>query len=156
MRLQTLMNEEFQNPIDADKVAEKPGLLPYAHTSGGAVIRPEDMGKAKSYALKAMEQQTDMQIRQLQQQIELLYRQANDIKDRKEISNVIYTADMGFDPIINHTYYLYQKDNAVYALSMIAPDEWGRSAKKMNAIACVKLLADHTWEIVKKFESDHY
>ncbi len=35
----------FVNPIDPDKVAENPGLLPYAHTAGGAVIRPEDKGR---------------------------------------------------------------------------------------------------------------
>ena len=30
--------EEFINPIDPDKVAENPHLLPYAHTVGSAVI----------------------------------------------------------------------------------------------------------------------
>ena len=29
--------QAFVNPIDKDKVAENPGLLPYAHTAGGAV-----------------------------------------------------------------------------------------------------------------------
>ena len=35
----TPAEEAFVNPIDKDKVAENPGLLPYAHTAGGAVIR---------------------------------------------------------------------------------------------------------------------
>ena len=34
----TPAEEAFVNPIDKDKVAENPGLLPYAHTAGGAVI----------------------------------------------------------------------------------------------------------------------
>lgn len=146
-----MTEEEFINPIDKDKTAENPGLLPYAHTSGGALIKPEDMGKAKSYALKAMEQQTDMQMNQLHQQIELLYRQANEIKERKEVSHIIYTAQMGFDPLINHIYYLYQKADESYSLSMVAPSEWGRSANKLTAVACVRLLADHTWEIIEKY-----
>jgi hypothetical protein len=146
-----MIEEEFINPIDKDKTAENPGLLPYAHTSGSAVIKPEDMGKAKSYALKAMEQQTDMQMNQLHQQIELLYRQANEIKERKEVSHIIYTAQMGFDPLINHIYYLYQKADESYLLSMVAPSEWGRSANKLKAVACVRLLADHTWEIMEKY-----
>ena len=32
------------NPIDKDKITETPSLLPYAHTIGGVVIRPEDVG----------------------------------------------------------------------------------------------------------------
>jgi hypothetical protein len=42
-----MSDDKFINPINKDKVAENPGLLPYAHTAGGAVIRPEDMGKTK-------------------------------------------------------------------------------------------------------------
>jgi hypothetical protein len=41
--------QAFVNPIDKDKVAENPGLLPYAHTAGGAVIRPEDKGKIRDW-----------------------------------------------------------------------------------------------------------
>ncbi len=50
--------EEFINPIDKDKVAENPGLLPYAHHSSSAIIRPEDKGKIKGRAIMAMEEQT--------------------------------------------------------------------------------------------------
>ena len=58
-------NEEFINPIDIDKVAQNPGLLPYAHTLSSGVIKPDDMGNVKRNALLAMEQQTDMQVRQI-------------------------------------------------------------------------------------------
>ena len=37
--------QAFINPIDKTKVAENPGLLPYAHTAGGAVIRPNGQGQ---------------------------------------------------------------------------------------------------------------
>ena len=46
--------KEFINPIDPDKVAINPGLLPYAHSAGGAVIRPEDKGRIKGNAMTAM------------------------------------------------------------------------------------------------------
>jgi hypothetical protein len=138
------------NPIDADKVAQNPGLLPYAHTLSSGVIKPDDLGKIKSNALMAMEQQTDMQLNQLQQQIQLLYNQAQEIKARTEISVWIYQADIGFDPLINHIYHLYEKDNGKHFLSMVSPKEWGRSKKFKRFIASVKLLADHTWDIIEK------
>ncbi|MBC7409710.1 MAG: DUF2452 domain-containing protein, partial [Arcicella sp.] len=64
-----MTEETFLNPINKDKVAENPGLLPYAHTAGGAVIRPEDMGKIKGRSVLAMRQQTDRQMSQLYEQM---------------------------------------------------------------------------------------
>ena len=150
------MQEEkpFINPIDADKIAQNPGLLPFAHTLSSGVIKPDDLGKIKSNALMAMEQQTDMQLNQLQQQIQLLYNQAQEIKARTDISVWIYQADIGFDPLINHTYHLYEKDNGKHFLSMVSPKEWGRSKKFKRFIATVKLLADHTWDVIEKGNSE--
>jgi hypothetical protein len=102
----------------------------------------------------AMEQQTDMQLNQLQQQIQLLYNQAQEIKARTDISVWIYQADIGFDPLINHTYHLYEKDNGKHFLSMVSPKEWGRSKKFKRFIATVKLLADHTWDVIEKGNSE--
>ena len=82
--------KEFINPIDKDKIAENPGLLPYAHTVGGSVIKPLDEGRVKGNALAAMEQQTDMQMAQLYKQMELLAEQAKAIQKRKEVSEMVY------------------------------------------------------------------
>jgi hypothetical protein len=142
--------EPFINPIDPDKVAQNPGLLPYAHTLGSGVIKPDDLGKIKSNALLAMEQQTNMQLKQLQDQIQVLYNQAQDIKARTEISTWIYQSNIRFDPLVNHIYHLYQQENESYLLSMVGPAEWGRSRKYKKFIATVRLLADHTWEILEK------
>lgn len=137
----------FVNPIDADKVAANPGLLPYAHTSGGAVIRPEDMGKIKGNALMAMEQQTDMHLDQIHEQLAVLARQAQAIQRRKEISLMIYEAAMGFDPIINHIYHLYRKHDGSTVLSILSPQDWGRMPYAEH-LASARLLADHTWDIL--------
>lgn len=142
--------KEFVNPIDKDKITENPHSLPYAHTSGSALIKPEDQGKLKSRALSAMDHQTDMQMDQIYEQIEVLAAQAKKIQARKEISEKIYLAEIRFDPLINHVYHLYKKENSSYLLSLIAPDQWGRSKKSFVFIATVRLLADHTWDILEK------
>jgi hypothetical protein len=138
-----------QNPIDKDKVAENPGLLPYAHTVGGALIKPMDKGRTKGLAVEAMRQQTNMQLDQIKRQMELLAEQARKIADRIEISESIYGADMNFKPLIGHMYHLYERADGVRVLSMIGPREWGRSFPFESFIASVQLLADHTWEILE-------
>lgn len=147
------MNEAekpFINPIDKDKITENPHTLEYAHHSGSALIKPEDQGKLKGRALSAMEHQTDMQLGQIYEQMQLLADQAKRLTDRKQISEWIYTAEMRFEPLINHVYHLYEKPNKSYLLSLIAPNQWGRSKRDFEFVATVRLLADHTWDIIEK------
>ena len=142
--------KDFINPIDKDKVSDNPHALEYAHHVGSALIKPEDKGKIKGRSLSAMEFQTDQQLTQIYEQMQLLAEQAKKIALRKEISERIYMADFRFTPIINHTYYLYENLENKQVLSMIGPNEWGRvrTGKNYTYLATIKLLADHTWEII--------
>ena len=150
------MSEKFENPIDKDKVTETPGSLEYGHHLGSAVVKPEDQGKMKGRAISAMEHQTDMQLKQIYDQMQLLAEQAKQLNDRKIISEIIYGAEMRFEPLINHIYHLYEKDDKTYLLSLIAPDQWGRSKKSFEFVATVRLLADHTWDILEKNTDFHF
>lgn len=144
---------DFVNPIDPDKITENPHSLAYPHHAGSALIKPEDQGKIKGRALSAMDHQTDMQLNQIYEQMQLLAAQAKKLQDRKLISEKIYGAEMRFEPLINHIYHLYQKENQTYLLSLIAPNQWGRSKKSFEYVATVRLLADHTWDILEKNEN---
>lgn len=148
----SLPEENLFNPIDPDLVAENPHLLPYAHTRGGVEIRPEDTGKLKGRAVTAMYEQTDLQLDQIKAQIALLAEQARAIKTRMEVSEQIYLADMNFEPIIGKMYHLYQRAEGKSFLSLIGPTEWGPSFNGVF-VASVKLLADHTWEVIEQGES---
>jgi hypothetical protein len=144
------MNEEFINPIDPDKITENPHSLEYPHHAGSALVKPEDQGKIMGRAMSAMEHQTDMQLNQIYEQMQLLAEQAKKLNDRKAISEFIYMAEMRFEPLINHIYHLYTKENGAYLLSLIGPNQWGRSKNTFNYVATVRLLADHTWDIIEK------
>jgi hypothetical protein len=144
------MNDDFINPIDADKVTDQPSTLSYPHHAGSAVVKPIDQGKMKGRAVSAMEHQTDMQLHQIYEQMQLLAAQATKLNERKKIAEFIYLAEMRFEPLINHTYHLYQRDNGGYVLSMIGPNQWGKSKAIPTFMATIKLLADHTWDIVEK------
>ena len=140
------------NQVDLDKMrentAENPGLLPYAHQVGSPVIKPQDIGKAKSRALSAMEQQTHAQMEKLYEQMQLLKSQADSIQSRVAISHRIYAVKMSFEPLIGHEYYMYRKLDHTDTLSLVAPTEWGKNMPFEAYLATVKLMADHTWEII--------
>jgi hypothetical protein len=142
------MKYKEQNPIDKDKVAENPHLLPYAHTIGSAIIKPIDKGRTKGVAMAAMYEQTSTQLHQIKEQVEHLIAQAQKIHDRIDISEKVYLADCGFKPVIGEMYHLYEKKDGSWILSMIAEDEWGPD-KPFYYLATARLLHDHTWEIVK-------
>ena len=144
------MSSNFENPIDKDKVSESPSNLPYAHTVGGAVIKPTKEGVIRSQSMAAMKEQTDIQLEQIRKQMELLADQASELQERKKLSEVIYAARMGFKPDINHIYHLYQEKDESYVLSLIGPDEWGKKPKYESFICSVRLMADHTWSIEKE------
>jgi len=55
-----------------------------------------------------------------------------------------------FEPLINHVYHLYRKADEKLMLSLIGPLSWGKSGDKLTYLASVKLLADHTWEIIEQ------
>lgn len=137
------------NPIHPDKITETPHLLPYAHHVGSAIIKPLDKGKSKGVAMKAMYQQTEQQLHQIKEQVETLIKQAQTIHDRISISEKIYKADCGFKPVPGYVYYLYQKKDQTWTISMVAPLEWGRNIP-YTYLAKVELLADHTWKIHEK------
>ncbi len=121
-------------------------VMPYSSSVSGAVIKATEEGVIRHKALTAMEEQTNMQLDQIRKQIELLAIQAQEIQMRKELSMIIYGAKISFVPVIGHTYFLYEKADNTFLLSLISPKEYGGGAGPYKKfVAPVKLLADHTW-----------
>ncbi len=139
---------------DKDKITDLPGLIEYAHHAGSAIIKPEDKGRIRGTAVAAMHDQTDRQFRQLYEQMETLIDQAKYLKKRVEVSERIYQASVPFKPVIGKIYYLYQKNDGSDLLSMVSPEEWGKSFPYEFFEAEVRLMSDHTWEIVKSDSTD--
>ena len=142
--------------IDLDKMKQYttdiPGLIEYAHSVGGFAIVPTKEGTIKGRALKVMEQQTQMQMDKLFEQMQLLAKQARELQDRADVSLQIYDAIIGFEPIVGENYHLYEKENGKRLVSLVSPKEWGKKIPFKKHIAEVRLLADHTWDIINKGE----
>lgn len=144
---QTHHNEAGEKFTNEEIYHKQLSVLPYSASVSGAVIKPTEQGVIRHQALSAMEEQTNMQLTQIRQQIELLAIQAKEIQKRKELSMIIYDAKISFAPVIGQTYYLYEKEDNGHIVSMISPKEWGKKSP-YKFLAAVKLLADHTWKEV--------
>ncbi len=137
------------NPIDTDHITDKPGLIPYPHTIGSPAFKPNEEGAIRSSSMMAMEEQCDMQLQQIKDQIGLLSKQANEIKERYEVSKAIYASKMSFTPVVGQTYYLYARVEGEFVLSMVGPSQWGKSIPFKHFVSQVKLLGDRTWKVTK-------
>jgi len=149
LKLTQIGIDQEQKPFSNIEVYHKQlSVLPYASSVGSVAIRPTKEGVIKHKALTAMEEQTNMQLDQIKQQIELLARQAQEIRKRKELSMMIYEAGISFKPQIGQVYHVYERKDNSHILSLVAPQEWGGSGPFKQFVASVLLLADHTWKEV--------
>lgn len=140
--------------IDLDllkrKTADLPGLIEFAHSLGGFSVVPTEQGVIKGKAIQAMSEQTQMQLDMILEQMRLLAKQAKRLKDRIDVSTDVYKAKIPFQPIIGTHYYMYVLENEDLVLSLVGPEEWGSKEPMGEFAAEVKLLADHTWEVIRQ------
>lgn len=150
--------EEKPRPIDVEKLdmerlkkmsADLPGLIEYAHSVGGFTITKVDSAGIATRAIHSMQEQTSDQLEMLMQQMKVLAEQAQDLKSRVDISQLIHKAEYNFKPVPGECYYLYLKSSGCHSLSLIAPAEWRDCPHE--AQAKVQLNRDNTWKILERY-----
>ena len=114
------------------------------------LIKGIDKNKIRAVAVEAMHLQANQQMILLKKQAELIMQQVKEIEERLKISELIYQAEMRFKPVLGQTYHLYENETGGYNMSIIAPDEWGKSNPNKKFVSTVKLLGDYTWEVLDK------
>jgi len=129
-----------------------PSFAPIPLSVSSPSIRPEDRKLIKAQAVEAMHLKAQQQIDLLRKQAELIMAQAKELEDRVAISLQIYEATMRFSPTMGMTYHLYKRHDGEVIMSLVSPAEWGQGFPFKLFIATVRLLADHTWEILERGE----
>ena len=136
------------------KTVDLPGLVEYAHSVGGFSIVPTEQGVIKGRAMNAMQEQTQERLDMVLEQMRTLAKQAKEIQDRVQISHYVYDAEIKFEPVIGKKYFLYEKDDGKKLLSLIGPKDWGNSKSFKTCLAQVRLLSDHTWKVLERFDQE--
>jgi hypothetical protein len=142
-----MMSEE-KDPTRFESYEGSASLSPIPLSISSPVIKPEDRNKIKANAVEAMHHYANQEISMLKKQADLIMQQVREIESRLQISEQIYESDMRFQPVVNQVYHLYEKDDH-YTLSLVAPEEWGRSKTTRKYVATVKLLGDHSWDVIR-------
>mgnify|MGYP003625529556 FL=1 len=105
----------------------------------------------KEASLVVMEHHANRQIESLQEQANVLVKQAQEIQDRVKLAHLVSRAEYSFKPIMLKEYYLYEK-NVQYRLTLISPEEWPShtDCPYGECVAVVRQLGDSTWEEITK------
>ena len=105
----------------------------------------------KEASLVVMEHHANRQIESLQEQANVLVKQAQEIQDRVKLAHLVSRAEYSFKPIMLKEYYLYEK-NVQYRLTLISPEEWPSHTECPygECVAVVRQLGDSTWEEITK------
>ncbi len=120
--------------------------LPKSHE----IVKEQDLHKSVARGLFTLDGQIEIQGQNILEQIELLQKQALEIQEKRRISKIIYQSEIKFDPVILGIYYLYIVNDTRQFISMVGPNEWGRSLRnKLSFVAKIRLQYDHTWEILE-------
>ena len=100
-----------------DNVASNPHSLPYASNLGAPVIKPDhSLGGWKVGAVHRANKHYDERFNKLKQELENLYSEF-------KWNEIIFNAEMKFKPVIGKEYYLYEKENQTFYLTLFAPHE---------------------------------
>ena len=141
--------------------AEGKRSKPYATETSSPPINVEPIQELKEKSLSAMRKHAAKQINQLQQQANLLVKQARQIEERVELAEKIGKARFGFKPVLLRPYFLYSihenKETSLNSenpkekltLSLVAPYEWNGMCPYGELLAIVRQLGDSTWELIE-------
>lgn len=121
------------------------------------IVKEEDIHKPIARGLFTLDGQVDIQANNILEQLEVLKRQYFEIEEKKRISKKIYESEIKFEPIVKGIYYLYIRNQSQQFISMIGPNEWGRSQKNHLDYVCqIQLEYDHTWNILESNNTSYF
>ena len=144
-------------PAENDKplsFVENRNLREHPTETNAPAFRPDPLSVDRSEALEAMNHHAQEQIDRLQEQAQLLLRQAQEIEARVRLAEQIAQAQYRFTPVLLQPYHLYEAvQSNSHVLSLIGPEEWSNSCPYGSYLACVRQLGDGTWEPLEQSDS---
>ena len=123
---------------DDDKQKYVSSILPYATNVSGPIIKLDDVSGFKERGVDKVQKTFTNKYKEL-------IREYNNLVDEVNLNELVYNSNYTFEPVIGEIYYLYQRNNGKYFLSLISPSEWNR-----KHIITVTLNSEHKWVSIKE------
>jgi hypothetical protein len=159
-------NKEKPNSADKEKLNSADGRLSYDSTSSGELIQffnrnvspyPVDVG-GPAFDLIPVEKQKDIMVnvarlhghqeyRRIMELVEVLQRQADEVRQRLEITDLVHAAKYSFQIYHGQCYWLARDlVRGGTLLTQTGPTEWTTAPPDYYEYICrVKWLGDYTW-----------
>ena len=121
-----------------DNVADNPAILPYGSNVGAPAIQPTNISSWKNQRTSSVNKYFGARHDEIKEE----YRK---LMEEYEWNQLVYTSKCSFQPVVGHTYYLYQHDDGYLWLSLISPNQW----KQKIFVGAFKLTSNDKWERVE-------
>lgn len=129
-------------------------VTPYATEAGGPKFDLVPVTKQKDIMLNVARLHAQQEYDRIMELVTVLQSQAEQIKRRLDVTDMVHAAEYQFQIAHGNTYWLlYDRRKDVTRLSINGPDDWSSSApEEYEYITQVKWLGDHTWIEVNEKE----
>jgi hypothetical protein len=124
----------------------------YATEAGGPKFDLVPVEQQKDLMINHARMYAQQEYNRIMEMVAVLQRQADDLKRRLDITDMVYAAEYQFAPVMGNVYWIvHVNDKQKTILTMTAPTGWNTS-KPINYdyVAQVKYMGDHTWMEVKE------
>jgi len=131
------MRELDKVPYDEETGKFYKHLLTYASEVGSIKFEVQDVSLWKRNELEKVKNVFQQDLVEINEKIQRLM-------DDIVLNDMIYSSNMNFEPIVGHTYYLYENKKGEKFLSLIEPELWN-----MPYLGTYKLNSDRKWVSIK-------
>ena len=104
------------NKKTPDNIVPNPHSLPYASNLSAPVIKSNNLGIWKNGAVHSTN-------KYFKEKFDELKKQAEELSEEFKWNEIIFNAQMKFKPVIGKEYFLYQKQDGTFYLTLFAPHE---------------------------------
>lgn len=102
-----------------EKDSYEPAIKKYGTDLSAPAIQQENINHWKNIGTSKVNHQLKVRFEHLKKEYE-------DMLELYNWNEIIYNSKFEFEPVVGEVYHLYQKENGVYFLSQIGPDEWDK------------------------------
>jgi hypothetical protein len=122
-------------------------VTPYATESSGPKFDLIPVTKQKDIMINHARIYAQQEYDRIIELVSVLEKQAQDIKRRLEVTDMVHAAEYQFQIVMGHNYWLvWNKRKQHTLLTHHGPDEWNTGKPEdYEYITQVKYMGDHTW-----------
>jgi hypothetical protein len=124
----------------------------YATEAGGVKFDLVPVEQQKDIMINVARMHAEQEYNRIMELVSVLQKQADDIKRRLNITDMVHAAKYDFQIAHGNVYWLvYDHSKEISRLSILGPNDWSTGIPPgYEYVARVKWLGDYTWQEIKE------